>query len=158
MNTFRAFETLGMIPYDAMDDQIEFSPIDCLAKAVLALAETPDDCVCFMPLNPHRHLMGDVMQILNEMGHRIRGAEPEEFAEALQNALSDETKREAVGSLIAYQSNDDTQGLGLESCDNSYTVHILGRLGFFWPETGAAYIRQFLEKLEEKGFFGGEEP
>ena len=158
MNTFRAFKTLGLIPFDSMDTQVEFSPIDCLAKAVLALAETPEDCVCFMPLNPHRHLMGDVMQILNEMGHRIRGAEPEEFAEALQNALSDETKREAVGSLIAYQSNDDTQGLGLESCDNSYTVHILGRLGFFWPDTGAAYIRQFLEKLEEKGFFGGEEP
>ena len=158
MNTFRAFEALGMIPYDALDGQIEFSPIDCLAKAVLALAETPEDCVCFMPLNPHRPLMGDVMKALKEMGHPIRGAEPEELEQALQRALLDENLREAVSSLVAYQSNDNTQGLGLESCDNSYTGQILERLGFSWPETGLAYIRQFLEKLEEKGFFGGGKP
>lgn len=155
MNTFRAFEVLGMISYETLNAEVEFSPIDSVAKAVIALSKTPDECVCFIPLNPHRPLMGDVMQVLNEMGHPIRGAEPEEFAKALQSALSDEEKNEAVGSLIAYQNNNNIQEIGLESCDNSYTVQILARLGFFWPETSAAYIRQFFEKLEEKDFFGG---
>lgn len=97
------------------------------------------------------------MRVLNEMGHPVRPVEPQEFAQALQSALSDERKSEAVGSLIAYQNNDNIQEIGLESCDNSYTVQILERLGFSWPETSAAYIRQFMEKLEEKDFFGGSE-
>ncbi|MCR4922937.1 MAG: amino acid adenylation domain-containing protein [Lachnospiraceae bacterium] len=155
MNTFRAFETIGMISYETLNTKVEFSPIDSLAKAVIALSKTPDECVCFIPLNPHRPLMGDVIRVLNEMGHIIEAVEPKEFEQALKRALLDEKKSQSAGSLIAYRNNDNIQEIGLDRCDNSYTVEILERLGFSWPETSASYIRQFLEKLEEKDFFGG---
>ena len=154
MNNFRAFQTLGMVSFEMMAQQVEFSPIDCLAKAVLALASTPDDCICFIPLNPHRPLISDVVRALNVEGYPVRGAEPEEFMAALHEALSDETKRGAVSSLAVYDSSDDTEMIGPESCDNSLTMQILERLGISWPETGSSYIRQFLKKLEEKGYFG----
>ena len=153
MNVLRAYQTLGLIPYDALDTPTEFSPIDCLATAVLALSRTPEDCVCFMPLNPHRPLMGDVMSALNGAGHSIRGAETEAFGEALRQALSDEDRRATVTPLVAYASNDGLQEMGIECADISHTTHILSRLGFVWPETGEAYIRQFIDRLEEKAFF-----
>ena len=155
MNNFRAFQTLGMVSYETMAQPVEFSPIDCLAKAVLALASTPDDCICFIPLNPHRPMISDVVQALNEEGYPVRGVESEEFMAALHEALSDENKREAVSSLAVYNSSDDIQPIGPESCDNSHTLQILERLGISWPETGSTYIRQFLKKLGEKGYFGG---
>ena len=153
MNTLRAFKTLGIISFDVLNVETEFSPIDCVAKSILALAQTPDDCICFHPLNPHRPLMGDVIRTMNEMGYAIRGGENEEFAEALSKALADEKKNAAVGSLIAYNSSDKTEEIGLENFDESYTSRILERLGFSWPETGAAYMRSFLEQLAKKGFF-----
>ncbi|MCR4612366.1 MAG: amino acid adenylation domain-containing protein [Bacteroidaceae bacterium] len=153
MNSLNAFRTLGVIGYDDLNVETEFSPIDCVAKAVLALAQTPDDCICFQPLNPHRPLMGDVIHTMNDMGFSIRGAEGEEVAEALNKALADENTHANVGSLIAYNSGDGSQEIGLESLDVTYTSCILERLGFSWPETGTAYIRRFLEKLGEKGFF-----
>ncbi|MBQ3841089.1 MAG: amino acid adenylation domain-containing protein [Ruminiclostridium sp.] len=156
MNSFRAFRALGMISYDALDRNVEFSPIDSIARAVIALAGTPDDCICFIPLNPHRPLIGDVVRALNEEGYTVRGAEPEEFMAALHEALSDETMREAVSTLAAYNSGSDTQEIGPESCDNSLTMQILERLGFSWPETGVFYIRQFVAKLKQKGYFGGD--
>ena len=157
MNHFRAFQTLGMVSFDILAENVEFSPIDCLAKAVLALARTPDDCILFIPLNPHRPLIGDVVRALNEEGYPVRGAEPEEFMAALGEALSNDKTREAVSSLVAYNSNDNTQEIGPESCDNSLTMQILERLGFEWPETGVSYIRNFIRKLGEKGYFGGNE-
>ena len=126
MNNFRAFQALGMVSFETLSQAVEFSPIDCLAKAVLALAGTPDDCILFIPLNPHRPLIGDV-------------------------------SREAVSSLVAYNSNDNTEEIGPESCDNSLTMQILERLGYSWPETGVSYIRRFIRKLGEKGYFGGNE-
>ncbi|MBR1659776.1 MAG: SDR family oxidoreductase, partial [Oscillospiraceae bacterium] len=156
MNTFRAYQALGAIPYDALDATVEFSPIDVTARAVLALSETPEECVCFLPLNNHRPRLGDVVRVLNEMGYPIRGVEDEAFTQALADALADEAKSGAVGSLIAYRSGDkNIREIGLESIDNSHTTRILARLGFFWPETGAAYIRRFLEKLDQLRFFGG---
>ena len=66
---------------------------------------------------------------------------------------ADEKTNAAVGSLIAYNSSDGSQEIGLESLDITYTSCVLERLGFSWPETGRDYIRRFLEKLNEKGFF-----
>ena len=153
MNNFRAYQTLGIIPYEALNATVEFSPIDCLAKAVLALAGTPDDCVCFIPLNTHRPLLSDVVEALKEEGYPIRAVESDEFAAAFQEALSDENTRDAVSCLAACRSSDNTQGIGLESCDNSLTTQILLRLGFSWPETGVGYFRLFMKHLIEKGFF-----
>ena len=154
MNTFKAYRTLGLIPFDALDEATEFSPIDCVARAVLALARTPDPCVCFMLLNAHRPLHGDIIRELGEIGHPVAGAEPEDFMKALNEALADETRSGAVSSLIAYQNAGDLQAIGLEGLDSSYTTRVLERLGYSWPETGSAYIRRFLTQLEKKGFFG----
>ena len=153
MNTLNAFRTLGVIGYDELNVATEFSPIDYVAKAVIALAQTPDECICFHPLNAHRPLMGDIIRTMNDLGYSIRGAEDEGFAQALQNALADETTNAAVSSLIAYNSNDGSQEIGLDSLDITYTSRVLERLGFSWPETGRAYMRLFLEKLAKKGFF-----
>ena len=153
MRTLNAYRTIGLISYDALNTQTEFSPIDYVAKAVLALAQTPDDCVCFQPLNPHRPLMGDVIRSMNAVGYAVRGGEDEEVAAALNAALTDEKKSDIVGSLIAYNSGDSIQMIGLESLDNHFTNNVLERLGFSWPETGSAYVRRFLEKLTQKGFF-----
>jgi amino acid adenylation domain-containing protein len=153
MNTLKAYQTLGFIPYDALVKRTEFSPIDSLAQAILALATTPDDCVCFMPMNAHRPVMGDVIRELSTFGHPIQGAENETFVQALNKALSSEEKSQAVSPLIAYKSNDNLQIIGFDNCDCSYTNRVLERLGFSWPETGSAYIRQFMEQLAGKGHF-----
>ncbi len=155
MNTLRAYETLGVIGFDELDDQVEFSPIDAIAEAVLLLAGTPDDCICFMPLNPHRPVLGDIIHQLENMGYKISGAEASKVKQALNEALLDEAKSEAVSSLIAYNNNSDLEEVGLENCDITYSTRILRRLGYSWPETGAGYIRRFLEVLEEKDFFRG---
>ena len=69
-------------------------------------------------------------------------------------ALADEKTMAAVSCLAAYNTGDSSREIGLEGCDGSYTARVLGRLGAAYAETGSAYIRQFLSRLEQKGFFG----
>ena len=153
MNSLQAYQALGFIPYDALVKLTEFSPIDALAKAIIALSTTPDDCVCFIPMNTHRPLMGDIIRVLSSMGQPIQGVENEAFVKALNEALASEDKSQSVSTLIAYKNNDNIQTIGLECLNSDYTNRVLERLGFSWPETGSAYIRQFIERLAEKGFF-----
>ena len=75
------------------------------------------------------------------------------FAKALNEALASESKSQSVSTLIAYKNNDNVQTIGLDCLNCDYTNRVLERLGFSWPETGSAYIRQFIERLAEKGFF-----
>ena len=153
MNSLQAYQALGFIPYDALVKLTEFSPIDALAKAILALATTPKDCVCFIPMNTHRPLMGDVIRVLGALKDPIQGVENETFAKALNEALASEAKSQTVSTLIAYKNNDNVQTIGLDCLNCDYTNRVLERLGFHWPETGSDYIRQFIERLAEKGFF-----
>ena len=97
--------------------------------------------------------MGDIISEMNELGLPVLGTEEDEFIRILHETLADSKRSEAVSCLIAYDSKDDVKTIGLESIDNSYTVSILKRLGFSWPETGTGYIRRFLDRLKQKSFF-----
>lgn len=105
MNTLRAYKVLGMVSFSALAEEIEFSPIDCLAKAVVTLAGTPRECVCFIPLNPHRALMQDVFAEIRGLGCELRNADEDELRQALDAALSDSRKNSVVSPLAAYASN-----------------------------------------------------
>lgn len=153
MNSLRAYKILGMVSFSELANEIEFSPIDSLAKAVIALAGTPKECICFMPINPHRALMQDVFTEIRGLGYEIRTAEDDELQKALDAALSDSTKNSAVSPLVAYSNKSGIQDLSWNDIDMSFTTQVLYRLGFSWPQTGAEYIRQFIRKLDGLSFF-----
>ena len=144
MASLKAYRYLGMIPYSAMDSLVEFSPIDCTARAMLLLAETPRECVCFMPSNHHYPHLGDVVMQLGG----VRMVEDEEFARAVADASSDPVAFEMMRPFMAYASGSAAKKpLGPDDLDVSYTVQVLYRLGFKWPVTGEEYVRKFISEL-----------
>ena len=155
MKQLAAYLTVGEIPYEAMDAVIEFSPIDMVAKAVVLLSETPDECICFMPSCTHRHFVGDVLYALATENHPIKAVESTEFATRLNQALKNSEKSDIVSSLMVYQTakrEGEMYLFGPDNLDNSLTRQILTRTGFRWPQTDDLYIRRFAQKLREKGF------
>ena len=51
MGRLKAYAMLGCASYDQLDATMEFSPIDAVAKAVVILSGTPDDCTMFHVFN-----------------------------------------------------------------------------------------------------------
>lgn len=72
MRSMRAYAKLGMISVAALDSNVEFSPIDCTARAVVTLAATGKDYTVFHATNGHRVQMGDVVEALNKIGVPIK--------------------------------------------------------------------------------------
>ncbi len=155
MKSLAAYLSLGEVPYEVMDALAEFSPIDQVAKAIMLLGRTPDECVTFMPSNNHFFHLGDVLRTLSK-SHPIKMVEREEFLSTLSKALNDPSLSEKASSLLVYQSNkseSDLRLLGVESLDNEYTSQVLYRLGFVWDLTGENYIEAFAKKLRALHFF-----
>ena len=152
MATLAAFKALGMIPYAEMDSHVEFSPIDYVARAILLLATTPKECVCFMASNHHRPHMGDVVMQLDG----IRMVEMDEFQGAIHQALSDPDKVDKMRPFMAYAgtpTNDNIRQIGYDDIDVNYTVQVLYRLGFSWPTTTEEYVRKFIRTISGFNFF-----
>ena len=92
MGRLKIFAILGCCPFAQMDNLIEFSPIDEVAKTILILSETPKECVIFHPINHHNMSIGDVVRSMKSCGIEINFVEQEDFQAAWQAVEEDPDK------------------------------------------------------------------
>lgn len=153
MRRLKSFTTLGAVAYPMMVEDIEFTPIDEAARAVLLLSRTNDDCTVFHIVNPHHSLLGDVIDCLRRAGYEIRATEMPEFSQILMAAMEDPGKADVLQSLVAYSMRSD----GRYAVENTYmslmTAEVLLRLGFSWNPASWDYVEQFINAIQGLGFF-----
>ena len=151
MTSLAAFRMLGKFGWNLESGRAEFSPINKVARTLLLLATTPKECVCFIPINDHIGKLGDVIREMGCIGREVEFVEPEEFKAAFDAALENPDNADVLRPLFAY-ANSAGQTHYIQY-DNSYTVQILGRLGFSWPQTGPEYVQKLLKAAAEQGLF-----
>ena len=153
MGRIRVFNMLGCYPYDMADSTMEFSPINEVAKAIVLLSQTPDECTVFHPYNNHPVLFGDVLEGLAKVGGAPVQVEAEEFARKMDEAKADPERAKLLQSLVAYQDMAHGQQVRTIEPVNQYTSQVLYRLGFRWSSTSWDYIERFLIAINGFGFF-----
>ena len=157
MGRLKAFVLLGCAAYDQLDTTMEFSPIDAVARATVALSKTPDDCTLFHVFNNQNISMEGIFSELSKLGYNIDYVEREEYVKAFQEAQNDPARASSLTSIMAYMQSPggrETVRL-LRQCE--YTMQVLYRLKFAWPVTTWDYIERFVSTLGGLGFFEEEE-
>ena len=84
------------MPYSMLMANVEFSPIDITAKAIINLSKTPKECTVFHPYDYHSISFGDIIDIIKPLGLNIEHAEEEDYENALDDALADKSKQKGV--------------------------------------------------------------
>ena len=153
MGRIKVYNMLGCCPYSMRNKQVEFSPINEVAKAILLLATTPTACCVFHPYNIHTQFLGDVLMELITVGDGVKFVEQEEFAEAMEQAKEDPQKAKLMSSLLAYQDMAHGQKTADVKRDNDYTTQVLYRLNFAWSPTSWDYVERMLTAIGTLGFF-----
>ena len=148
----RAFVVIGMVPYEALDQRFEFSPIDEVAHAIMLLAQTPKECVVFHPNNTHRQFLSDVLNGFAEAGITLKRVEPEEFQQAMDRMMDNPDLVTLLRPLMAYNLGGNRKVRSIEST-NDYTTQVLYRMGFQWPPTAADYVHRFVDTIVGFDYF-----
>ena len=153
MGRLKAFAMLRCAAYDQLGGTMEFSPIDYVAKAIVLLSGTPDDCTLFHVFNDQRISLGSIFREMRTLGYEIDFVEREDFAKAFARVQNDPAKAQTLTSIMAYmQPADGPEVVNLtRKCD--YTLQVLYRLGFQWPFSTWDYISRFIGALNGLGFF-----
>lgn len=150
----KAYQMLQCMPYSLVDMQVEFSPINEVARAIILLSSTPRECTVFQPMNIHSQLFGDVLGCLRHIGYNIRNVEDDEFKKVVTAALENTKKASILQSLLAYNVNKSKgKNVVFNVTDSEYTAQVLYRLGFSWSITTWDYIENFEKILKEMGLF-----
>ena len=148
----RAFVVIGVVPYEKLDMRFEFSPIDEVARAVMLLAQTPQECVVFHPYNTHRQFLSDVLSGFAEAGIQLKRVETEEFSERLNVMMDNPELVTLLRPLMAYNLGGNRKVRNIETT-NDYTTQVLYRLGFQWPTTAADYVHRFVDTIVGFDYF-----
>ena len=152
INRLKAFVTIGKMPYSMLMNNVEFSPIDTTAKAIVNLSKTPKECTVFHPYDHHSVCFGDIIEIIRPLGFDIDPAEEEDYQNALDEALADNSKQEGVSGLITSIGSGKVKKIWMP-VDNTYTIQVLYRLGIKWPFISKEYIYNFVKFLDDLDFF-----
>ncbi len=142
----RAYVVIGMVPYKALDERFEFSPIDEVAHAIMLLSQTPKECTVFHPNNTHRQFLSDILNGFAEAGITLKRVETEEFQQALDRMMENPDLVTLLRPLMAYDMGTGHQTRWIES-SNEYTTQVLYRLGFQWPLTAISYVHRFVDTI-----------
>lgn len=152
MRDLKGYATLHQFPVNSMDVTIDFSPIDEVAKTIILLGKTPKKFSIFHSANSHMVEMGDIVDVLNELGFDIKVVSDEEFLETMKRMMMDDTKSMLVSSLISYSSSDMHTHSFIGS-DNEFTNKALYHLSYKWPITDYEYLKNAIESLTTLDFF-----
>jgi amino acid adenylation domain-containing protein len=153
MGRIKVYNMLGCCPYSMRNKQVEFSPINEVAHAIVLLSSAPKECTVFHPYNIHGQFLGDVLTGLISVGNGVRFVEQEEFAAAMDQAKDDPAKAKQMSSLLAYQDMAHGQKTADVKRDNDYTTQVLYRLDFAWSPTSWDYVERMLTAISSLGFF-----
>ena len=151
MGRLRVYSMLGVCPYEQMDVLMEFSPIDEVAKVILLLGETPKGCVLFHAYDHNMIRSANVFKGMSESGLTIDPVEKAEFERAIQKAGEDPVKAKLLTSMLAY-SSWDSDGYEIP-WHNSYTMQVLYRMGYRWPDISEEYVKSFTDGMIGLGYF-----
>ena len=148
----RAYVIIGMVPYDALSQTFEFSPIDDVAHAIMLLATTPKECTVFHPYNIHHPYFADILNGFADAGITLKYVEREEFQKALERTMDNPDLVSLLRPLMAYNLSSTHQMRWIET-DNDYTTQVLYRYGFQWPTTARHYVHRFVDTIIAFDYF-----
>ena len=154
MGRLKALKMLEACPYQLLEGQIEFTPIDQAALAMVLLAATPLKNCVFNVSNNHIVPMDDVLTRLETIdGKPLEYVETREFLRRMEAAQADAAKARILAPLVAYQQSAAEQE-GVETlASTSFTMQVLHRLGFRWSHTDSAYIDMLFDMLKSLRYF-----
>lgn len=175
LEQFVGYAKLRCYPVDMMDAEIEYSPIDSTAKALLLLAGTPAPFTVFHAKNCNTIHYGYFINTLRSMGYPIDLVEDADFQERFKHALATSDDLQHLTGLVAYMNKTDSSPTEvmeysghadslIDTSDNyeyririssssSFTTKALYRMGFSWPLISEDYLEKMARKLYELDFF-----
>jgi thioester reductase-like protein len=157
LTRLKAFASLGLFPEQLSDFPLEFSPVDCSAKAIIKLAQHPHGGHSVYHAYNHKPVrFAEFADALRSVGLKMETAPTEEFIQAVRDAGSIPDKAFIYEAFI----NDlgaDGQLLYQSSItlSSDFTRWHLSRAGFDWLDICGEYLKGYISYFRNIEYWEG---
>lgn len=124
MGRIKIYNMLGCIPYELYEEQVEFSPINEVAHAIMLLSSTPKQNCLFRVYNSHSQFLSDVLSEFKNINGEFKFVEQDEYKEVLDLAMTDPEKAKKSLESLGISGPCTRQKSG--GCDVDKHLHHTG--------------------------------
>ncbi|MDF3068529.1 MAG: hypothetical protein K0R38_4130 [Polyangiaceae bacterium] len=152
--SFSAIMELRSYPQSLSEMEVELSPVDLCAQALVRLmARDPASSTNFHLMNPRPTRLGRVFSAMESAGLPLRKVErDDEFRDELSVHASKAGSPDTLKKLWLLLDGGRQRGASEPSFQPQYTFEAtlpaLGEVGFAWPELGSAYFSKLVDVLQ----------
>ena len=154
VNRVKSMLSIGLVPDYLYAHALEFTPVDCLANAIMKVVLNNCDFPVLHLCNPNLIKIPVLLKYLNQLGFNMKLCTNDEFVSRINEYLKDKTLRNQISGII--NDLDKNKSINLVSSiliNADFSKKYLETIGFKWPEITEDYIQKFIEYFKINGYF-----
>ena len=151
LNNIKAIKKLKAVPPVMANSETDMSQIDCVARGILELCKTPEECRVFHCMNNHYIALRDIIDVLNAYDCGIEEVDVDKFKQIYEQNMNENIQGiiTADFTIDELDEEDDFD----ENVKIEQTTEILHSLGFDWPEPDTEYLKRLIDYLNKLNYF-----
>lgn len=148
---------LKKVSQSMLEQEIEFTPVDLCARAIVLLAKTKDAENKVYHLYNHKLTsIQHVLTCLKKIGINIETISEKDFESYILKLSKDEKSRKTLKGIIndiSFTDNNLSLDYGFTvNVSSKFTINTLAKLGFTWPEVDDLYLKKLLDHMRKVKF------
>ncbi len=155
LKRMKAILELGVISCNLLDVEIEFTPVDDAACAVMTITRNfSSNYNVFHINNPKTLSFAKLRDFFKEIGVNIQIVNEKVFSATLKKEGEETEKRYIQETFVNDMNVNEKLSYNSDiQVKNEFTVKYLEKLGFEWSDIGNEYIKKYVTYFQTLGYF-----
>ena len=149
----KSYIEIGAFPRYTLYHELELTPVDLAATAIIKILNHKSDCNMFHIRNPKLLAISLLLSTVTSMGIDILPVSDQMMTDIITGILDDDNRKEIVSGIIHDLSNDKkliyTSNIRLST---DFTETYLKNIGFHWKKIDKNYIIKYMNYFKKIGF------
>ena len=146
-----SFVRIGAIPDYILNEKIEFTPVDCAAKAIVKLITHPTKINRIFHVYNHNTITIErLFKIAKKMNHPLKVMSEKEFTDTIKKILDSDDSEIILNNLLNIFDKDLHLDYKFDIIlKSNFTIKYLRKLFFRWPRLSTKYLIKFIDLLRK---------
>ena len=149
----KSFIEIGAFPEYFLEHELELSPVDLCAKAIIKALSFNSSCNVLHIYNNKLLPIQDFLDVLNSLNIKLTPVSDTLMADIITGILSDNSRKEIISGIIYDLDKNKkliyTSNIKLTS---DFSNKYLSKIGFHWEKSDKKYIRKCMNYFKKIGF------
>lgn len=149
-----SYVKMGFVPETVYQAEVNFSPVDEVARMIVALMQTPEERTVFHVYPPEDIPYRKLFEALRQIGRDTQVVSEEEFSKRIEELGKSKRGKKILEGILLEKPNVEYADAVVR---NDYTVRLLEHMGYTWKQVTDEYLNQYFTILDMFQMYDEEE-